>query len=106
MITRNEDDIRDLIDSNKLVVVQIGASWCMPCKHLKPKIEKISLDNSDMIFAYVDIDEARDYAAEADVMSLPTVIGYHDSIEIDRVVGNSENAVKELVEKIRNRANP
>lgn len=101
----NEYNIRDLIDNNSHVVVQVGASWCMPCKHLKPKIEKISIDNSDVVFAYVDIDDARNFSAEADVMSLPTVIGYHNSLEIDRVVGNSENAVKELVEKIRNHAN-
>ena len=40
MITRNEDNIRDLIDGNTHVMVQFGASWCMPCKQLKPKVEK------------------------------------------------------------------
>lgn len=106
MKSRDESNIRDLIDENACVVVQIGASWCMPCKQLRPKIEKISLDNSDVVFAYVDIDKARGFAAESDMMSLPTVIGYYDSVEFDRVVGNNENSVKELVKKLRNRANP
>ena len=105
MITRNEDNIRELIDGNAHVVVQFGASWCMPCKQLKPKVEKISLESPDVVFAYVDIEEAQRFSTESGVQSVPTVIGFHDSVEIDRVIGNNESAVKELLEKLRNRAN-
>ena len=103
MITRNEDNIRELIDGNTHVVVQFGASWCMPCKQLKPKVEKISLENSDIVFAYIDVEEAQRYSTESEVLSVPTVIGFHNSIEVGRSVGNNENAVKELVEKVRSK---
>ena len=105
MITRNEDNIRELIDINVHVMVQFGASWCMPCKQLKPKVEKISLESPDVVFAYIDVEEAQRFSMESGVQSVPTVIGFHNSVEVDRVVGNNENSVKELVEKIRNRAN-
>ena len=101
MVTRNEDNIRELIDGNTRVMVQFGASWCMPCKQMKPKVEKISLESPDIVFAYIDVEEAQRYSTESEVLSVPTVIGFHNSIEIGRVVGNNENAVKELVEKVR-----
>ena len=101
MITRNEDDIRELIDGNTHVVVQFGASWCMPCKQLKPKVEKISLESPDIVFAYIDVEDAHRFSMESNVQSVPTVIGFHNSDEVGRVVGNNENAVKELVEKVR-----
>lgn len=103
MITRNEDNIRELIDGNIHVVVQFGASWCMPCKQLKPKVEKISLESPDIVFAYIDVEESHRFSMESNVQSVPTVIGFHNSDEVGRVVGNSESSVKELVEKVRSK---
>jgi thioredoxin-like negative regulator of GroEL len=73
----------------------------MPCKQLKPKVEKISLESPDVVFAYVDVEDAHRFSMESNVQSVPTVIGFHNSDEVGRVVGNSEGAVKELVEKVR-----
>lgn len=103
MLTRNEDNIRELIDGNTHVVVQFGASWCMPCKQLKPKVEKISLESPDVVFAYIDVEDAHSFSMESNVQSVPTVIGFHNSVEVVRVVGNNETAVKELVEKVRSK---
>lgn len=103
MITRNEDNIRELIDGNTHVVVQFGASWCMPCKQLKPKVEKISFESPDIVFAYIDVEESNRFSVESGVQSVPTVIGFHNSDEVGRVVGNSESSVKELVEKVRSK---
>jgi len=105
MINRNEDNIRELIDGNTHVIVQFGASWCMPCKQLKPKVEKISLESPDVVFAYIDVEESHRFSMECNVQSVPTLIGFHNSEEVDRVVGNNESAVKELLEKLRKRAN-
>ena len=103
MLSRNEDDVRELIDGNTRVILQFGASWCMPCKQLKPKVEKISLESPDIVFAYVDVEEAHRFSMESNVQSVPTVIGYHNSDEVGRVVGNNESSVKELVEKVRSK---
>lgn len=105
MITRNDDNIQDLIDGNTHVMVQLGASWCYPCKQLKPKVEKISFESPDIVFAYVDIDASPSYCMKSKVMSVPTVIGYNNGVEVDRVVGSNESAVKDLLEKLRNGAN-
>ena len=101
MVTRNEDNIRELIDGNTRVMVQFGASWCMPCKQMKPKVEKISLESPDIVFAYIDVEESHRFSVESNVQSVPTVIGFHNSDEVARVVGNNESAVKDLVEKVR-----
>jgi thioredoxin 1 len=101
MISRNETNIRELIDENTHVMVQFGATWCAPCKQLKPKVEKISLESPDIVFAYIDVEESQRFSSESAVMSVPTVIAFRNSDEIGRVVGNSEDGVKGLVEKLR-----
>jgi thioredoxin-like negative regulator of GroEL len=106
MLNRNDGDIQELIDSNSCVAVMFGASWCGPCKAFKPKFQSISEENEDIVFAYCDVDETSALAAELEIQSVPTVVGFFEGVEEASVVGPSVDRVKELVEKIRKRANP
>jgi len=103
MLARNDTNIQRLLDENTHVIVQFGASWCMPCKQLKPKVEKLSLESPDIVFAYVDIEATQDFSKKYQIMSVPTVIGFHNGVEVDRVVGDTFTKVKDLVEMLRSR---
>jgi len=106
MITYNDLDVQQFLDANMRVLIMFGAKWCGPCKTFKPKFQTISLENPDIVFAYCDVEETSSLAAELEIQSLPTVVGFFDGVEEASVVGPSVDRVKELVEKIRNRANP
>jgi len=101
MINRNDDNIQELIDGNTHVIVQFGATWCMPCKLLKPKVEKISFETPDIVFAYVDIEGGEQFSQKMKVQAVPTVIGFHNGERIDTLVGATESSVKVLIEKLR-----
>ena len=105
MLNRNDDNIQELIDSNTHAIVMFGASWCGPCKVFKPKFQSISEENEDIVFAYCDVDETSTLASELEVQSIPTVVSFFNGVEDATVVGPSVDRVKELVEKIRKRAN-
>ena len=105
MLTRNDTNIQSLLDENTHVIVQFGASWCRPCMQLKPKVEKISLESPDIVFAYVDIEATQDFSKQNQVLSVPTTIGFHNGIEVERVVGDNFVKVKGLVEMLRSRVN-
>ncbi len=106
MTELNDDNIQDFIASNSGVVIQFGATWCMPCKVLKPKVEKISQEGSGVAFGYVDVDGGELFSQKMKVQAVPTVIGFYNGELIETLVGPNENGVRTLVEKIRNRANP
>ena len=106
MIAYNDLDVQQFLDENSRVLIMFGAKWCGPCKAFKPKFLTISLENPDVAFAYCDVEETSSLAAELEIQSLPTVVGFFDGVEEASVVGPSVDRVKELVEKIRNRANP
>ncbi len=103
MKEHNDDSVQDLIDGNTRVILMFGASWCGPCKTFKPKFETISGENLDIVFAYCNVDETSALAAELEIHSVPTVVGFFDGVEVASVVGPSVDRVKDLVEKLRSK---
>jgi len=101
MLSRNDSDIDQLLDENNRVIVMFGASWCGPCKIFKPKYQTISLENSDIVFAYCDVDDTRDTAIDLNIQSVPTVVSFFNGIEQESVVGPTVDKVKALVENLR-----
>ena len=100
MIIRNDDNIHELINSTPRVVVQFSASWCYPCRLLKPRLEEIENSNSAVTFVYVDIEGAQEFAKASGIMSVPTVIGYLNGSKFDRVDGANEAAIRDLVQRL------
>ena len=71
-----------------LEVKKFEASWCGPCKALKPVFENVSKKfGNNVNFSYIDIDEQFEIAQKYFVRSVPTVIVEKDGVEINRFVG-------------------
>ncbi|HPG43123.1 MAG TPA: thioredoxin [Acholeplasmataceae bacterium] len=87
MIDYQGQNYQDVIGQQGLVVVQYFATWCGPCKMLKPVLEQISTEMTDAKFYRVDIDLFRNQAIEAGIRSVPTVVLYKDGEEVDRQSG-------------------
>jgi thioredoxin 1 len=104
MVTRNDNDVQDLLDENSKVIIMFGATWCGPCKTFKPKFQNISSENTDIVFAYCDVEETNALASELEIQSVPTVVSFFNGIEEASVVGPSVDRVKELVEKLRSKS--
>ncbi len=87
MIDYQGQKYQDVIGQQGLVVVQYFATWCGPCKMLKPVLEQISTEMNETKFYRVDIDLFRNQAIEAGIRSVPTVVLYKDGEEVDRQSG-------------------
>jgi thioredoxin 1 len=103
VITCNDNDIENRIKNSSLTIVQFSASWCMPCKILKTKIEKVAAETPDVTFIYCDIEATTDFSQKSGIMSVPTVIAYYDGQAVDQVVGSDEKNVRDLVENLLSR---
>lgn len=70
------------------VLVDFSAPWCAPCKRLEPLLEQLSRDwESKVTFVKVNVDESPELAMKYQVMSVPTVIMFHEGKEITRLIG-------------------
>ena len=80
-------------------LIKFSASWCMPCKNLESRLNKLDLTID--LFSY-DVEEEVELTEEWKVRNVPTVILVDDNgHEVKRWVGNFEPNV-ELKEFIKN----
>lgn len=68
-------------------VVDFNATWCGPCRMLKPALEEVAAERPDVVVVGIDIDENSDLAEEYDVFSIPCLVLFKDGAEADRSVG-------------------
>jgi thioredoxin 1 len=74
--------------NHSILVVTFGASYCGPCKALKPKLDGLSNGFDDnVVFVKVDIEEQRDIADKFDITSIPTTLIIRDTQITKTVVG-------------------
>lgn len=78
--------------NDRPMIVDFSATWCPPCRQLKPIFEKLAIDFKDRIdFVTIDVDENPELAQSYGVVSIPmmvfinkdgqiqdTLVGFHD----------------------------
>lgn len=68
-------------------ITLFAASWCGPCKMVKPIIEEIEKEEDEIIVEILDVDEHEELAVSKGIRSVPTIIIEKDNIEINRLLG-------------------
>lgn len=85
-----------------IAVVDFSATWCGPCKMLKPVMEKLSEEYKNKIKVFtVDIDKEGNIASDFKIRGVPTVIFFKDGKEIERHTGYTTiDVLKKIIKKI------
>ena len=100
LIVNNDNFKSEVLESNSLVVVDFYADWCGPCQMLKPLLEEISEERSDVKIVKVNVDNARELAIEFGIFSIPTVLFFKEGNLVDKFVGYiGKEAINELIDK-------
>lgn len=74
--------------SQGVSLIDFNAPWCGPCRAQKPIIDRLAEKYKDQVtVAELDVDENREAAMELGIASIPTLIIYNESVEVDRFVG-------------------
>ena len=78
----------EVINSDKLTVVDFFATWCGPCRKLGPILEEVETELGDKVnFKKIDTDDNIDAAKEYQVSGLPTLLVFKDGEVVDKMIG-------------------
>lgn len=74
--------------TGQLVLLEIGADWCPPCREMKPVVDKLEKEgDSKYRIIRIDASEQPQLVNELKAGSYPTFILYKDAVEIWRQEG-------------------
>ncbi len=64
-----------VLKSEKPVLLEFGATWCVPCRQLEPELVKLDGEwGGKARLAKLDVDESPDLTMKYGVMGVPTLI--------------------------------
>lgn len=99
----NKDTFKtEVLEAEKLVLVDFFAQWCPPCQALMPIINEIQEENENVKIAKVDIDSNPDIAQEYEIGSIPTLIFFKQGKEVFRNTGvMAKQAIIDKIEELK-----
>jgi thioredoxin 1 len=93
------DTFKSVVSStNRLIVIDFGASWCGPCKKIAPQYHQLAEEMQNVVFCKVDIDDFEELAQKFQVKSVPTFVFIKDAQLLETVQGANYNL---LVQKCK-----
>ena len=87
----------EVMETEKVVVIDFWATWCGPCKMMSPVVEEVAKDYSDIKVCKVNVDEEPELSNAFKIVSIPNIVVIKNGEIIDSVVGYRP---KEDIEKI------
>ena len=77
-IQNKESFHKEVLNSDKPVLLDFFASWCGPCRMVSPVLDQIASERPDIKVCKVDIDEHPELAWEYQIRTVPTLLVIED----------------------------
>jgi thioredoxin 2 len=100
LVDADDADFDTAVGTHPLVVVDLWAPWCGPCRLVAPILERLAVDFAGRLkVVKVNVDEAPTTARHHDVRSIPTLLLMRGGEVVETVIGaHSEHVLRTLVE--------
>ncbi|MBX2888037.1 MAG: thioredoxin [Ferruginibacter sp.] len=78
----------EVLDSDKLSVVDFWAEWCGPCRAIGPVIEELAKEyNGKVKVGKVNVDNNPKVSTDYGITSIPAILFLKNGVVVDKLVG-------------------
>ncbi|MCM3900377.1 MAG: thioredoxin [Pyrinomonadaceae bacterium] len=92
---------KEVLQSERPVLVDFWAEWCAPCRMLTPTVEAVGeqyVDSAEVVKLNVDDNPAT--AQRYGIKGIPTLILFRGGKEVERIVGaTGKETISRMIEK-------
>ena len=77
----------DVLRSDKPVIVDFWAPWCVPCRRVSPILEEMSEERDDVRFVKLNVDDNPSTAMNYSISSIPTIARFEGGQVTQQAIG-------------------
>jgi len=90
---------REVLESEKPVLVDFTARWCRPCQEMEPVMGALAEEYAGVLkVAQIDADDNSDILSQYRVQGLPTLMLFHHGEELGRTGMRTKEGLKRWIE--------
>ncbi|MBP5582726.1 MAG: thioredoxin [Bacteroidales bacterium] len=83
-----EANYDQVVDTDKLVLIDFWAEWCGPCKALSPVIDNLSKEyEGKVVICKCDVEANPEITSNFAVRNIPTLLFLRNKEVVDKLVG-------------------
>lgn len=103
LVEAGDAEFAAAIDTKRLVLVDLWAPWCGPCKMVAPVLERLAAEYSDALkVVKVNVDESPMTAQRYEARSIPMLLFMRDGGVVDTVIGaQPEHSLRQRIDALR-----
>lgn len=100
----NSENFDNFISKHEVVLVDVYAEWCGPCKMIAPILEKVSREHHDKVrIGKLNVDHNNEIASELGIRNIPTLLLYRGGERVATKIGSlSEEAIISMFSEVEN----
>ena len=98
----NSSNFSNKVQESEICLVDFSASWCGPCRMVKPILEDVETLMPEIKFYNIDVDDCEDIAREYRIFSIPSLLIFKNGEVLDTMVGaGTQDDIIEFINKNR-----
>jgi len=92
---------QSVLKSQKPVLVDFWAEWCMPCRRIAPTVDQLATEYDGRLrVAKMNVDENPSTPTQLGVRGIPTLMLFKGGSLVDALVGAADKeTIRKMVEK-------
>ncbi|MBL7781087.1 MAG: thioredoxin [Saprospiraceae bacterium] len=92
----------EVIDSNKVTLVDLWAEWCGPCRLMSPIVEELSAEyEGKAVIGKLNVDDNQTVPLNYNVRGIPTFLLFKNGELKDKIVGaQTKQFLKDKIESL------
>jgi len=88
IVDATDQSMASALDTKQLVLIDLWAPWCGPCKMVAPVLEQLAAKYAGRIkVVKVNVDDNPQTAQTYDARSIPTLVFAQDGKSVERIIG-------------------
>jgi len=89
-----DENIKEIIESGKPVVIDFWAEWCGPCRMVGPLVEELAKEyDGKVVIGKMDVDNNVETPNIYGIRNIPTILFFKDGQLVDKQIGATQKAV-------------